>query len=201
MVESITNTLGTGSGIDVGALVTKLVDAQYAVKTKLLTTRAETLDAQISSAAQLKSGISAFSSALSSLVAPTTLAQLGIKTNRDGTLSIDQQQLNAALTKYPEVVERMFATGTGATNGGLAAALKSISNAVTSTVFGLGASEARYTRQQASIADDQLKATVSAEATRARLTKQFSGMDARVAAYRSTQAFIEQQVKVWTASA
>ena len=39
-----------------------------------------------------------------------------------------------------------------------------------------------------------------AEQLRERLTRQFSGMDARVAAYKSTQTFLDNQIKAWNRS-
>ncbi len=73
-VESITKTLGSGSGIDLKALVASLVDAQYAAKTAQITAKADTLTAQISGVAKLKSAITGFDSALKSLVKGGTLA-------------------------------------------------------------------------------------------------------------------------------
>jgi flagellar hook-associated protein 2 len=39
-----------------------------------------------------------------------TLAELGVKTGTDGTLSVDSSTLNTMLTKYPDDVESMFVT-------------------------------------------------------------------------------------------
>ena len=52
---------------------------------------------------------------------------------------------------------------------------------------------------QKQIAVDQEKITANAEKLRDRLTNQFAGMDVRVAAYKATQNFLEQQVKMWSA--
>lgn len=125
--------------------------------------------------------------------APTTLSEIGISTNRDGTLSVNADRLNAALTNYPDAVEALFANGTGETGGGIAAAFQAIVDRATNKDYGLGASENRYTKAQASIDDAQSKADADKEVVRARLLKQFAGSDARVAAYKSTQAFLTQQ--------
>ncbi|MDG5488311.1 flagellar filament capping protein FliD [Sphingomonas sp. BGYR3] len=127
--------------------------------------------------------------------APRTLAELGVATARDGSLSVNSAQLNRALTSYPEAVGRMFAAGTG----GLSGALFAISTAATSRSTGLGASEQRYNRQQSDLTDQQAKATEQAEAARTRMTRQFASMDARVAAYKSTQNFLTQQIEAWNA--
>ncbi|VVT20605.1 Flagellar hook-associated protein 2 [Sphingomonas sp. EC-HK361] len=132
--------------------------------------------------------------------APTTLAEIGVKTNRDGTLSVDQTQLTRAMTQWPEVVEAMFADGTGATGNGLSAALNAISTTTTSPTYGLDATTARLTQAQSDLAKAQDKASSDADALRTRMTQQFSAMDARVAAYKSTQAFLTQQIDMWTKS-
>lgn len=131
--------------------------------------------------------------------APTTLAEIGVSTNRDGTLSINSTQLNAALTAYPDAVEALFANGSGASGGGLAAAFKSIADAATSTSAGLGASESRYTKAQTTIADALEKISTQQEQTRTRLTRQFSTADARISAYKAIQAQLTQQIAAFNA--
>src|SRR3546814_5261640 len=50
---------------------------------------------------------------------PTTLAEIGVTTNRDGTLSVDSDRLSRALTATPDAIEAMFAKGSAATGDGL----------------------------------------------------------------------------------
>jgi len=132
--------------------------------------------------------------------APATLAEIGVATNRDGTLTVKTDQLDRALTNFPQAVESLFQDGATSTRGGLAAAFQAIADRATSTVGGLGASQANYTRQQTSLATQQQKAKDDAETLRTRLTKQFSGTDARVSAYRSAQSFLSQQINAWNGS-
>jgi flagellar hook-associated protein 2 len=129
--------------------------------------------------------------------APTTLAQIGVTTNRDGTLSVDNTQLATALNSYPDAVEAMFRNGTTATGGGLAGALGAIATAATSTTYGLAASTTRYTAQQSDITDQQSDLQSQEDDMTTRLTSQFSNMDAAVAAYKSTQTFLQQQLDAW----
>ncbi|MBX9795344.1 flagellar filament capping protein FliD [Sphingomonas sp.] len=131
---------------------------------------------------------------------PRTLAEIGVATNRDGTLTVRTDQLDRALRDSPQAVEAMFADGVTSTNGGLAAAFDALATRANSTVGGLGASELRYTNQRQQVGRDQQRATDQAEVMRQRLTRQFSGTDARVAAYRSAQNFMQQQVDAWNGS-
>ena len=130
---------------------------------------------------------------------PTTLAQIGVKTNRDGTLALDSAVLTKALVNHPGQVEKMFAqpTGGSTTNNGLSAVLDAISTAAASTTRGLGASEINYTKAKIDVVDDKTDAVRKSEALRTRMTRQFASMDARVAAYKSTQTFLENQIDAW----
>lgn len=130
---------------------------------------------------------------------PTTLSHIGVKTNRDGTLSLDSAKLSKALVNHPGQVEAMFAQpdGIATANNGLSAVLDAISTAAASTTRGLGASELRYTDAKADVVEDKTEALVKAEALRTRMTRQFASMDAKVAAYQSTLTFIENQIDAW----
>ena len=93
----------------------------------------------------------------------------------------------------------MFAYSADGTTG-LNAILKSLSTDVANTTYGLGASTGRYTKAQAQLTTDQATLTTKSDALSTRLTKQYSSMNAAVSAYKATQAFIEQQVAIWTKS-
>lgn len=129
----------------------------------------------------------------------TQLAEIGIKTNRDGTLMLDNALLTKALVNHPEAVEKMFAEPIGAaTQGnGLSAALDAIASAAASTTRGLGASEAGYTKAKADLDVDKAEVLAKTEDVRARMTRQFASMDAKVAAYKSTMSFLESQIDAW----
>jgi flagellar hook-associated protein 2 len=72
----------------------------------------------------------------------TTLAQIGVSTNQDGTLSVDSTALSTALTNYPDDVEALFNTtqtasapgiGIGSTPGAVASGVYSLTNLVPSS--------------------------------------------------------------------
>ncbi len=123
---------------------------------------------------------------------PSRLADIGVKTNRDGTLSLDTARLSSVLTNYPDDVEAMFAEGAG-----LSKALSAVAASTTSATTGLGASADNYSKAQTDLADQKDKIATQTEAMRTRLTQQYSAMDAKVAAYKATQSFLEQQVAAW----
>ncbi|MFD1613409.1 flagellar filament capping protein FliD [Sphingomonas tabacisoli] len=124
---------------------------------------------------------------------PHTLAELGVKTNRDGTLTLDTTTLQNALSKSGAAVEKMI-------NVGLGTALRQISLNLTGPGGSLTSSQSGYSRLQKSIADDEAKITADSQAMTDRLTLQYANMDARVSAYKATQSFLEQQIAAWTKS-
>lgn len=130
---------------------------------------------------------------------PTRLSDLGVGTQRDGTLKLDPAMLTRAVSGFPRSIEAMFALTPGSSNG-LPAALNSISLAATSFTTGLGASNARYTTAQTGLTAAQDKLSAQSDAETARLTQQFAGMNAKVAAYKSTQTFLTNQVAAWNKS-
>jgi len=123
-----------------------------------------------------------------------TLAAVGVRTNRDGTLEVDTTALDKALADDPDAVEAMFAYSPGGING-LSAQLDKITSAATSVIFGLGASITRYTSAQSDVAKQQASITDQSDQMTTRLTQQFSSMNAKIAAYKSTQTFLENQIK------
>lgn len=130
---------------------------------------------------------------------PTTLAELGVGTTRDGSLSLDAERLAQALADHPDAVEAMFsASVSGSTS--LYAAMNSLQLNATSTLYGLGASTTRYNGARSDTLEAQDKVSEQAEKMTTRLTKQFASMNAAVSAYKSTQAFMQQQIDAWTKS-
>jgi flagellar hook-associated protein 2 len=127
---------------------------------------------------------------------PKTLAEVGVLTNRDGTLSVNSDTLSKAIANNPGGLEAMFSNSTD--GSGVLAAMNSIKLNATSTLYGLGASTKRYTEAKGDLADQQDKLTLQQEKMTTRLTQQFASMNARVAAYKSTQTFMENQIKAWT---
>jgi flagellar hook-associated protein 2 len=131
-----------------------------------------------------------------------SLSDIGVKTNRDGSISIDQVKFEAVLAAHPDAVEGIFsptrsATQTAETDPGLGGAFKTLVDAMTAQDAGLSSLKARLAKESASIAANRQKMEAREIAYEARLTKQFGSMDARVNALKATQSYLEQQIKIW----
>jgi flagellar hook-associated protein 2 len=130
---------------------------------------------------------------------PTSLAGIGVRTNKDGTLQVDTDALTAAMASYPDTIEQMFAFSSNGSSG-LSAVLNSLSLATSSTLTGLGASSATYVKKQSQVSAQQDELTTDKTAETTRLTAQFASMNSKVAAYKSTQTFLTNQIAAWNKS-
>lgn len=209
------------------------------------------------------------STVLSSAGGPATLAEIGVRTQRDGSLSVDTARLNAVLASDPDGVEALFnpgqtassplikivspygrakpgtytvtdlvagnppsgniggqagmavggwltssvtapskgliieplgnvASGTVTVDLGLGGAMQAIRDALRAATGPLTGSQNRLTAEAKAIAADRDKMEMRETAYKDQLTKQFTSMDSRVSAYKATQSYLEQQIKIWT---
>ena len=129
---------------------------------------------------------------------PATLAELGVKTNRDGTYTLDTTMLNAIVAKNPQGVAAMFTPGLY----GVFAEMSNIStNALASSDPGsLAASIDRYNGLKTKIADQRTTISDESQKLRDRLTQQFSVADTQIAGFKSTMSFLTNQIAAWNKS-
>lgn len=126
---------------------------------------------------------------------PSTLAELGLAIERDGTFRLDSARLQATLARDPEGTAAMF------TNGlfGVYATIDKIAR--TASTAGnpgsLAGSVNRYTAQKTRIGEQAAKIAEQQEALRARLSRQFIAADTRISASHSTLSFLQAQVALW----
>lgn len=125
---------------------------------------------------------------------PKRLADLGVTTARDGTLSVDQTKLGAAVAADPDAVERILValTAKGATPGGLTAIAASFA-AATNTAN----TSNRFAHEKAAIASESATLTARMTTYRATLVHQYAAMETAVAASKSVQSFLDVQIKAW----
>jgi flagellar hook-associated protein 2 len=131
-----------------------------------------------------------------------SLTDVGISTSRDGTIALDSAKLDTALRNHPDAVEAIFdpprdSVRTETTDPGIVFALDTLRDAA---VAGTGALEQVRTalqRETENIAKNRERMEAREDAYRTRLERQYAGMDARIAALKATQSYLEQQIKVW----
>jgi len=136
---------------------------------------------------------------------PSSLSAIGVQTNRDGTISFDEAAFNRAYASDPDAVEAIFsptrdATHTVDTDPGIGGALAALKTAVTSTNGALSSLSTRLGKEATALATDRERMEAREAAYKARLEKQFGGVDSRIGALKATQSYLDQQIKLWTAS-
>ena len=134
-----------------------------------------------------------------------SLSDVGISTNRDGTIALDTVKLEAALRDYPDAVEAIFnpprdATRNEATDPGIALALDRLRDAAVGDNGVLEQVRSSLQRDAEHISKNRARMEQREDAYRARLEKQYAGLDARIGALKATQSYLEQQIKLWNSS-
>ena len=134
-----------------------------------------------------------------------SLSDVGISTNRDGTIALNSAKLEIALRDFPDAVEAIFnpprdTTRTEATDPGIAFALDALRDAAVASNGALEQVRSSLQREADNISKNRDRMEQREAAYRTRLEKQYAGMDARIGALKATQSYLEQQIKLWNNS-
>ncbi len=119
----------------------------------------------------------------------STLAEIGIKTNKSGGLELDSTKLDKVIASNFESVSQLFAS-----SDGLAARFD---NVLTSYLSSNGALPSRVdglNKQISDISDQRVKLGARLSALDARYRKQFTAMDALVGQLQATGSYLTQQL-------
>jgi len=129
---------------------------------------------------------------------PSTLGDLGLSLNRDGTFALDTERLNATLTASPDGTAAMFTTGAF----GVFATMDNLSrdNTLRSDPGSLGGSLVRYEAQIENNEERLTRIAEQQETLRSRLTRDLVAAEGRVASSQSTLSFLQQQIDAWNGS-
>lgn len=127
--------------------------------------------------------------------APTTLADLGLKTNRDGTFSLDTTRLAATLKRDPIGTGAMFTTGLY----GVYATFDKLARNVgsSSDPSSLGGTIARLTKLQTTLGTQKTTMETKQEDLRQRLLSRFAKLDTNITGSKSTLSFLQAQIDAW----
>lgn len=214
------------------------------------------------------------STVLASGGGPATLAEIGVRTNRDGTLGVNLVQLRDTLARDPEGVEALFnpsqhsssplvtigsaigrvkpgtytvtdlvpaSGGQGATgridgltaissgssiiapvgspavglilrvggavgsatitiDAGLGGALKTLRDELRAATGPFASAQARFQKEAQAIEKDREALERRSETYYNQLVSQFTAMERQVSAFKATQSYLDQQIKMWTNS-
>jgi len=133
------------------------------------------------------------------------LSDIGISTAKDGTLTLDKTKLDKMLEADAGAVEGLFnplrdGTHNEISDPGIAGVLDAIRDKAIASDGVIGRVEKSLTDKNKSLADQLSKVEEREAAYKARLEKQYSALDVKLNAFKATQAYLEQQIKMWTKS-
>lgn len=140
---------------------------------------------------------------LTSHAAVNSLSDIGITLDRSGSLTLDLRRLDAALANHPDAVEALFnpprnALKTAETDPGLAHALDALRDAAIAPGGLLESLGKRFEVEAQELSKSRDRMQAREAAYEARLQKQYATLDARLSAFKATQAYLEQQIKLWS---
>ena len=143
------------------------------------------------------------SKALTGNAGINSLSDIGIKTDRSGTLLLDTAKLDAVLSSDPDAVEALFnpprdGARTSLTDPGLAVALDEIRDAAIAPGGLIEGLSKTLQAEATAIARNRNRMETREDAYEARLQKQYATLDAKLSAFKATQTYLEQQIKLWS---
>ncbi|MBO9695701.1 MAG: flagellar filament capping protein FliD [Sphingopyxis sp.] len=131
------------------------------------------------------------------------LSDIGISTTKEGLLSVDNAKLDKVLASDAGAVEALFnprrdATHTETTDPGIAFALDAIRDKAVGTNGAIDRVSKSLDARKENLADQLEKIEERESAYKKRLEKQYGTLEARLAAFKATQTYLEQQIKLWS---
>jgi flagellar hook-associated protein 2 len=119
-----------------------------------------------------------------------SLASIGITTNPDGTLSLNNARLSNALSTNFSAVSQLFS---GSGSGGVAATLNSELTSALNSTGAIAATSSTLVAQENSLTDQETKLNGQMNALSASLTQQYSALNALLSSLQTTSAYLTQQ--------
>jgi len=141
------------------------------------------------------------STALASSGTYKTLSDIGVSTNRDGTLKLDTDVLDKAIAADPAVITQMLNPAvTSATTPGLSGMLDSVRDKIQQKDGALASAQAKYEDLAETLTKQLEKLDTQMTNYEAQLTSVYSKMETRLTALKATQSYLEQQIEIWNNS-
>ena len=189
--------------------VQAFVDAYNSLSSLLTTDLKYDAGTQVAGPLQGDSAARAIQSQLRKIVASssgasstfTTLSQVGIQVQKDGTLKVDSSKLSSAMSN-PTELKKAFTNVdfTNSANNGFANQLRTfgdqvlgLSGVLTTRVAGLNKNLASNQKDQDSLNDRLAQ-------TQARLQAQYSALDSTMASSNALSTYVTQQIANWNKS-
>ena len=187
-------------------LLNQFVSAYNTLRTALNNATAPGTDAKSAGALAGDSGVRDMVRRLSALTTTSlaatgtyrNLSDLGIKTNQDGTLSLDATRLDAAIVADAAGVAQMInPTVSTASNPGLAKVVADLKTAVDTAGGALAASKSKYDKLAADYTKQMEKLNEDMTDYEDQLSTIYTAMATRLSALKATQTYLTNQIDAW----
>ena len=123
-----------------------------------------------------------------------TLSDLGIRTQADGTIKLDEAKFDKALAENRDDIAKLFQDKTN----GIATYTQNVTTGLISSTTGIVTSASNGTKSRIKELDSQYeRKQAQIEATMERYRAQFTALDSLVAQMNNTSAYLTQQLATW----
>ena len=127
-----------------------------------------------------------------------SLSDIGVRTNRDGTLTINKVQLERILATNPDAVSDMLDPQvSSAEHPGIAGVIDAIRSRLQDGSGPLAASKARLEKAREGILAAREKLVQDSDRQEQQLRKTFANMDRQLVQLQATQSYLTQQIAIW----
>ncbi|MDY0273024.1 MAG: flagellar filament capping protein FliD, partial [Advenella sp.] len=123
-----------------------------------------------------------------------TLSDLGIRTQADGSIKLDEEKFDKALAENRDDIARLFQDK----NNGIATYTQNVTKGLIDNTNGIVTSATNGTKTRIDELDSQFeRKQIQIEATMERYRAQFTALDSLVAKMNGTSAYLTQQLSIW----
>ncbi|GAA4410173.1 flagellar hook-associated protein 2 [Advenella faeciporci] len=126
-----------------------------------------------------------------------TLSDLGIRTQADGSIKLDEEKFDKALTENRDDIAKLFQDKTN----GIATYTQNVTKSLISSTTGIVTTASKGTKTRIEELNSQYeRKQAQIEATMERYRAQFTALDSLVAKMNGTSAYLSQQLSMWNTS-
>ncbi|PIW54060.1 MAG: flagellar hook protein, partial [Sphingomonadales bacterium CG12_big_fil_rev_8_21_14_0_65_65_10] len=130
-----------------------------------------------------------------------TLADIGVRTARDGTLELDSAAYDRAIALDPDAVASMLdPLEPDANNPGIAGTLDKIRDTLQDSNGPLALAKKRFDEINTKLAEMRVELDEDIEKYQANLQQTYANMDRQLAVLKQTQAYLKQQISIWNST-
>jgi flagellar hook-associated protein 2 len=132
---------------------------------------------------------------------PVRLNEIGLTLDRNGNFQVDEARLSRAVAESPAAVEALVTAMNARGGFGVPAGpLRQLSDGFRQAAQGSAGQPTALQREQQAIARERAALDQKTERSRETYARQFAALDRAVGQSRALQAFLTQQVDLWTRS-